>query len=357
MDDIIEVIKTDLEKKKILRQLGTIFKKRFQSRLKISDFADQADHIIEQDKMDLRAERNKLYLCCLTLTNTLTFSRIVNLSIILNTAVLASDRYALDEETQKQHEHANMLFAFIFTVEMIIKMIAFGFGSYFRDRQNKMDFSIVVFSIIDVCIFYYREYMIKNHDFNDKGKLAIWGEVTTVFAIARLFRVLKLAKAWTSFDYFLVTIIKTMSRIGSFAVVLLLFMFTFSMLGMELFANKLRFGFDDKAVPYFGDYSNDPKVSRNYSYPPSNFDNFPNAFISVFIVLTNDGWTPIYWDHYRIQNQNMESVATLFFTLLVVFGQWILFNLFLAILLKEFDERGLIQRSDSGKKSGKNGIV
>ena len=40
--------------------------------------------------------------------------------------------------------------------------------------------------------------------------------------------------------------------------------------------------------------------------------------------------------------------------MLVVFGQWILFNLFLAILLKEFDERGLMQPVSNEKKTGKS---
>ena len=246
-----------------------------------------------------------------------------------------------------------MLFALIFTIEMIIKVLGFGCESYFKDRLNKLDFSIVVMSIIDVCIFFYREHMIAHYDnFDDKGKIAVLGEASAVFMIARLFRVLKLAKAWRSFDYFLVTIYKTMSRIGSFALVLLLFMFGFSMLGMELFANELRFSYDNHAVPYFGDYSNNETVSELHSLPPSNFDDFPNAFISVFIVLTNDGWTPIYWDHYRMERKSV--IATVFFIMLVVFGQWILFNLFLAILLKEFDERGLIQQNDDDSSKKKN---
>ena len=112
--------------------------------------------------------------------------------------------------------------------------------------------------------------------------------------IARLFRVLKLAKAWTSFHYFLLTIYNSLIRISSFALILLLFMFGFSLLGMELFANSLRFDYHNKAVPYFGDYSANSSVSHYHSYPQSNFDNFQNAFTSVFIVLTNDGWTPIY---------------------------------------------------------------
>jgi len=77
--------------------------------------------------------------------------------------------------------------------------------------------------------------------------------------------------------------------------------------------------------------------------PASNFDNFTNAILTVFVVLANDGWTPIYWDHYRVVS---KLGSTIYFHFLVIFGQWILFNLFLAILLKEFDERSLLQDSE-----------
>jgi hypothetical protein len=56
-------------------------------------------------------------------------------------------------------------------------------------------------------------------------------------------------------------------------------------------------------------------------------------------VIANDGWTPIYFDHYRAAG---AVRSTIFFLGLLVLGQWILFNLFLAILLKEFDDRSMV---------------
>ena len=74
--------------------------------------------------------------------------------------------------------------------------------------------------------------------------------------------------------------------------------------------------------------------------PDQNFDNFFNATVSVFILIANDGWTPIYFDHYRAVG---GVLATAYFLGTVIIGQWILFNLFLAILLKEFDDHSMAQ--------------
>ena len=68
--------------------------------------------------------------------------------------------------------------------------------------------------------------------------------------------------------------------------------------------------------------------------PTSNFDEFYNAFITVFIVLTGEDWNKIYYVYAR----DNYWVSTVFFYSLIIFGQLILLNLFLAILLDNFDE-------------------
>ena len=107
----------------------------------------------------------------------------------------------------------------------------------------------------------------------------------------------------------------------------------FTVLGMELFSNTLRFNMDNEKIDPFGDGHGD--VSKYFSIPDSNFNDFLSATLSVFIVLANDGWIAIFIDHYRASG---ISISIIFFISLVVLGQLILFNLFLAILLKEFDD-------------------
>ena len=135
-------------------------------------------------------------------------------------------------------------------------------------------------------------------------------------------RVFKLAKSWKKFHDLLVTIGHSLKDISNFTVLLFLFMFTYTLLGMEVFAYKVRLN---------GAGNIDPEGD----FPNSNFNNFLEAFTSVFIVLANDGWSVIYFNHYRAVN---GAVSTIFFLSLLVFGQFILLNLLLAILLQNFDE-------------------
>ena len=90
--------------------------------------------------------------------------------------------------------------------------------------------------------------------------------------------------------------------------------------------------------------------------PDSTFNTFWESIVSVFIVLANDGWSTIYFDHARIYREEGQSVILpmIYFISLIIIGQNILFQLFLAILLQEFDERSLIAEEKKKNDAVKN---
>jgi hypothetical protein len=88
----------------------------------------------------------------------------------------------------------------------------------------------------------------------------------------------------------------------------------------------------------FNPKTNATDLSENGEYPDSTFNTFLEAFISVFIVLANDGWTKIYINHYRAVDPIASSI---FFITLVIIGQYILLNLFISILILNFEHKSL----------------
>jgi hypothetical protein len=87
---------------------------------------------------------------------------------------------------------------------------------------------------------------------------------------------------------------------------MLILVFTYMLLGLELFAFRAKFNNDGKID--FG-----PKGKYN----KINFNTPFEAFISVFIVLSNEGWSKIYQDNYRASD---SWVTSIFFYSLVVIG-------------------------------------
>jgi len=76
----------------------------------------------------------------------------------------------------------------------------------------------------------------------------------------------------------------------------------------------------------------------NGTSPEANYDDFANSFTTVFIILANDGWTDIFFNSYRALG---PGISITFYITLIIFGQKIMLNLFLAILLENFDEQSL----------------
>jgi len=78
------------------------------------------------------------------------------------------------------------------------------------------------------------------------GGFKAGGAVSSLRAV-RLLRVFKLARSWTSFRDLLAKMIDTAFDINYFALLMFIFMFIFTLLGMELFAYKVRFDDEDKS--------------------------------------------------------------------------------------------------------------
>ncbi|GMF33384.1 unnamed protein product [Phytophthora lilii] len=94
---------------------------------------------------------------------------------------------------------------------------------------------------------------------------------------------------------------------------------------MQTFANQFRF--DEYGFPV--------DRSHNAAYiPRANFDTMLWSVVTVFQILTGENWNVVMMDGWRSSGWS----AVLYFVSLVVLGNFIVLNLFLAILLGNFDE-------------------
>ena len=108
--------------------------------------------------------------------------------------------------------------------------------------------------------------------------------------------------------------------VANISLLILLLLFCYLLIGMELYAFKLP---PANAEDLF--------ISKHQS----SFNSILESFISVFIVLANDGWSRLYIEHYRFTNTPIGS--TFFFFTLLIIGQFILLNLFISVLINNFE--------------------
>ena len=111
---------------------------------------------------------------------------------------------------------------------------------------------------------------------------------------------------------------KSMGSFAYLALLLLLFCFIYSLLGMQIFGGKFNFINEDGYV----------------EVPRANYDSFNNAFITVFNVLTMENWQNILYD--SMKSSVGPFVSNLYLISWIFLGNFMLLNLFLAILLDSF---------------------
>ena len=111
------------------------------------------------------------------------------------------------------------------------------------------------------------------------------------------------------------------NKISSFMYIfllLVLFMFIYTLLGMQLFGGNFKF---PDGVPRL------------------NYDTFYLSFMSVFDLLTMENWNNILFNSMRC---NLPAFLTLIFLVSWIFiGNYVLLNLFLAILLDGFCDESM----------------
>eukprot|EP00958_Prasinococcus_capsulatus_P012481 scaffold1248_cov393-Prasinococcus_capsulatus_cf.AAC.3 len=109
----------------------------------------------------------------------------------------------------------------------------------------------------------------------------------------------------------------TTDNLGNFSLIVLLVVFIYALMGMQLFGGKFAFEEED------------------YEVPRSNFDTLLNAITTVFQVLTGEDWNTVMY--YGIRSYGLGG--SLYFISLVVVGNYVVVNLFIAILLSSFAKR------------------
>jgi voltage-gated sodium channel len=81
-----------------------------------------------------------------------TFESIIMIIILLNVACLAMNYVGMPSELIKALFWLNLVFAVIFVLEVVAKLIGLGFKQYFRDRWCIFDCIVAVLSVIQIAI-------------------------------------------------------------------------------------------------------------------------------------------------------------------------------------------------------------
>lgn len=248
--------------------------------------------------------------------------------VVVNTLIIVLDRI-FGPTADAIIGHMNTAFTMIFLLELVVKLIALGPHIYFKSLMNIFDAAVVVISLIEVAIIISMSSVNKFEALSESRTSAL-----RALRILRMFRVLRVTRILRTMKFMKVivaVVVETAEQYTYVALTLLIFLFIYSLLGMQIYAGKLIY---DGASPRL------------------NFDNFASAFLTLFQLLTMENWTDILEVCYS--SRVAKWIGLIYIISWLIVGNYIIFNLFLALLLGGFDSDNVIksihERNDEFKE-------
>ena len=172
----------------------------------------------------------------------------------------------------------------VFIVEAALKIFALTprGDRYFRDGWNVFDFSIIVLSLVPAT-----------------------GGFAVIARLARLMRLLRLVSAVPELRLIVATLVRSIPGMLHIVVLMSLMVYIYAIIGFQLF------------------HKHDPEHWRNLGI----------SLLSLFRVVTLEDWTDIMY-----KAMEYHPLAWIYFLSFVVFGTFVVINLFIAVVINNLDE-------------------
>uniref|UniRef100_A0A3B4ARS1 Sodium channel protein n=1 Tax=Periophthalmus magnuspinnatus TaxID=409849 RepID=A0A3B4ARS1_9GOBI len=228
----------------------------------------------------------------------------ITVCIVLNTLFMAMEHYPMSGRFTSVLNVGNYVFTSIFTAEMVLKIIALDPYFYFQQGWNIFDGVIVTLSLLELVLG------------------------ISILRAFRLLRVFKLAKSWPTLNTLIKIIANSFGALGNLTLVLAIIVFIFAVVGMQLFGKSYK----DCVC----------KISSDCTLPRWHMNDFFHSFLIVFRVLCGE-WIETMWDCMEVAGQ---AKCIIVYMMVMVIGNLVVLNLFLALLLSSFSADNLAATED-----------
>uniref|UniRef100_A0A0N5A4C0 Sodium leak channel non-selective protein n=1 Tax=Parastrongyloides trichosuri TaxID=131310 RepID=A0A0N5A4C0_PARTI len=230
-----------------------------------------------------------------TILHSVFFQAFVITFVLANAFVNASFFWAHNESDIKRKElyyKIECVFTVIFNVECLVKIMCFGFSQYWKRNVFKFEIILAVGSTLNVVPMFY-----------DKN----------IFTYFQVFRLLRLIKASPILEEFVWKIFSPGKKLGGLVIFTVTFIIIASTVSLQLFLHV-------------------PELDH--------FQTFPQAFMAMFQIITQEGWTDFVVEVLRMINDEWTPFVAIYFVAYHLFVTLIVLSLFVAVILDnlEMDE-------------------
>uniref|UniRef100_A0A8C3XY92 Sodium channel protein n=1 Tax=Catharus ustulatus TaxID=91951 RepID=A0A8C3XY92_CATUS len=226
------------------------------------------------------------------------FDLTITVCIVMNTLFMALEHNNMSLTFKFMLKIGNLVFTGIFIAEMILKIIALDPYYYFQQPWNIFDSVIVT--------------------------------LNSFHSATAALRVFKLAKSWPTLNTLIKIICNSLGALSNLTLVLGIIIFIFAIVGMQLFGRNYAL--------------NCTKIAKDCK-PRWHMKDFFHSFLIIFRILCGE-WIETMWDCMVVAQ---PSLCLIVFLLVMVIGNLVVFNLFIALLLSSFSADSLQTTEDDGE--------
>ena len=300
---------------------------------------------------------------CRFFIDNMIFDNISLLIIVLNTVlILISD----PTDSNNIGNLSDNYFLFFYTFEALLKIIAFTFFSaedaYIKDYWNILDFFVVLVGWVSFIL-----------------ERAMNGTKITGLAGLRAFRILrplKTVKRFKGLKKLVTALLASISHLGETTIVLVFIFLIFAIGGRQMWMGNfyrrcmnMNYGFMystqdstmmcsfDNDCDELNSYGVKYICAKGYLNPNSgavNFDDTIAGFVTIFIMVTLEGWTDVFTYVSKTFKDKIyinPIIVFFYFHVFVLLGAFYLINLFLAVTNSEFEKIEADRKMLAEKKS------
>ncbi|XP_076597612.1 calcium channel, voltage-dependent, L type, alpha 1F subunit isoform X1 [Chaetodon auriga] len=277
------------------------------------------EYALKAQPLKLYIPKNPVQYKFWSIINSTGFEYVMFVLILLNTVTLAVQHYEQSKTFSYIMDILNMVFTGLFTVEMLLKLLALRLRHYFVDAWNSFDALIVVGSVVDIVVTEFSSG-------EDSSRVSI-----TFFRLFRVMRLVKLLSKGEGIRTLLWTFIKSLQALPYVALLIAMIFFIYAVIGMQTFGKVAM--------------QDHTQINRN-----NNFQTFPQAVLLLFRCATGEAWQEIMLASLPGKRCDPESdyepgeefscgsnFAIVYFISFFMLCAFLIINLFVAVIMDNFD--------------------
>uniref|UniRef100_A0A672R2J5 Voltage-dependent L-type calcium channel subunit alpha n=1 Tax=Sinocyclocheilus grahami TaxID=75366 RepID=A0A672R2J5_SINGR len=287
---------------------------------------------------------NKFRVLCHKIVNHNIFTNLILFFILLSSISLAAEDPVNNDSFRNQIlGYADYVFTGIFTIEIILKMTAYGAflhkGSFCRNYFNILDLVVVSVSLIS------------------SGIQSSAINVVKILRVLRVLRPLRAINRAKGLKHVVQCVFVAIRTIGNIVIVTTLLQFMFACIGVQLFKGKFSYCTDTSKqtqtecrgfyILYkHGNVGKPEKAQRSWENSDFNFDDVLQGMMALFAVSTFEGWPGLL---YRAIDSHAEDVGpiynyrviiSIFFIIYIIIIAFFMMNIFVGFVIVTFQEQG-----------------